>query len=91
MTVTRHRLSLSILFATETGLHFSFDADCFYIMNQMKRKELAKTLARQTGLSASAARNELDELVHNILDKLRQGRPVTLPGLGKLLGNKKAT
>lgn len=55
----------------------------------MKRAELAKTLARQTGLSPSAARNEVDELVHNILRKLRQGQPVKLPGVGKLLGNAK--
>jgi nucleoid DNA-binding protein len=55
----------------------------------MKREELAKTLARQTGLSKSEARNEVDELVHNILDKLRRGRQVKLPGVGKLSGNKK--
>jgi nucleoid DNA-binding protein len=55
----------------------------------MKRKELVKALARQTGLSRSAAQNEVDELVHNILNKLRQGRQVRLPGVGKLLGNKR--
>jgi nucleoid DNA-binding protein len=54
----------------------------------MKREELAKTLAQRTGLSKSAALNEVDELVHNILVKLRQGRPVKLPGLGKLLVKK---
>jgi nucleoid DNA-binding protein len=51
----------------------------------MKRKELAKTLARETGLSKSAARNEVDELVHDILLKLRHGLPVKFPGLGKLV------
>jgi nucleoid DNA-binding protein len=56
----------------------------------MKREKLAKTLARETGLSKSAARNEVDELIHNILHKLRQGRPVKLPGVGKLLGTKKS-
>jgi nucleoid DNA-binding protein len=55
----------------------------------MKSEELAKKLARKTGLSHSAARNELDELVHNILWKMRNGRPVNLPGVGKLIGNKK--
>jgi nucleoid DNA-binding protein len=55
----------------------------------MKREELAKTLARQTGLSNSAARNEVDELVHNILHKLRKGEQVKVPGVGKLLGTKK--
>jgi nucleoid DNA-binding protein len=54
----------------------------------MKREEIAKTLARQTGLSHSAARNEVDELVHKILLKLRKGQQVKVPGVGKLLGNK---
>jgi len=54
----------------------------------MKREDLAKKLARKTGLSDSAARNEVDELVENILHKLRKGQQVKLPGLGKLLGKK---
>jgi nucleoid DNA-binding protein len=52
----------------------------------MKREQLAKTLARQTGLSPSDAQNEVDKLVHNILRKLRQGHAVKVPGVGKLLG-----
>jgi nucleoid DNA-binding protein len=36
----------------------------------MRREELAKKLAQETGLSDAAARNEVDELVHNILRKL---------------------
>jgi nucleoid DNA-binding protein len=55
----------------------------------MKREELAKTLARETGLSKSEARNEVDELVHNILHKLRRGEQVKVPGVGKLVGNKR--
>jgi nucleoid DNA-binding protein len=55
----------------------------------MKREEIAKKLARQAGLSDSAARNEVDELVRTILQKLRKGQQVKLPGVGKLLGNKK--
>jgi nucleoid DNA-binding protein len=55
----------------------------------MKRAELAKKLARETGLSPSEARNEVDELVHRILNKLRKGQPVKVPGVGKLVGNKK--
>jgi nucleoid DNA-binding protein len=56
----------------------------------MKREELAKKLAQKTGLSDSAARNEVDELVHNILHKLRKGQQVKVPGVGKLLGNKRS-
>ncbi|HTB13379.1 MAG TPA: HU family DNA-binding protein [Bryobacteraceae bacterium] len=62
----------------------------FLILKAMKREEIAKTLARQTGLSKQAAQNEVDELVQNILNKLRHGRPVKLPGVGKLLGSKKS-
>jgi nucleoid DNA-binding protein len=58
-------------------------------MDPMKRDEIAKKLARKTGLTDSAARNEVDDLVHNILNKLRKGQQVKLPGVGKLLGNKK--
>jgi nucleoid DNA-binding protein len=54
----------------------------------MKREEIARTLARRTGLSNSAARNEVDELVHHILHKLRRGQTVKLPGMGKLLVKK---
>ena len=53
----------------------------FLILRQMKREEIAKKLARKTGLSDSAARNEVDELVHRILHKLRRGQPVKLPGV----------
>jgi nucleoid DNA-binding protein len=50
----------------------------------MKRNELAKKLARETGLSKLAARNEVDKLVHDMLNRLRQGEKVKLPGVGKL-------
>jgi len=51
----------------------------------MKQKELARELAKETGLPAAAAQDRIDELVHGILKKLRQGQPVQLPGLGKLV------
>jgi nucleoid DNA-binding protein len=51
----------------------------------MKREELAKKLAREAGLSDSAARDEVDELVRTILYKLRLGQKVKLPGVGKLV------
>ena len=51
----------------------------------MKREELARTLARQTNLSRAAARDQVDELVSRILKSLRQGQPVELPGVGKLV------
>jgi nucleoid DNA-binding protein len=59
------------------------------MLRAMKREEIAKKLARKTGLSDAAARNEVDELVHNILYKLRKGQQVKVTGVGKLVGYKK--
>ena len=50
----------------------------------MKRKELARELARTAHLSASAAQDQVDDLVHEILRKLRAGEPVDITRLGKL-------
>ncbi len=50
----------------------------------MKRKELARELARTTHLSAGAAQDQVDALVHEILRKLRAGEPVDMTSLGKL-------
>jgi nucleoid DNA-binding protein len=50
----------------------------------MKQEELARTFARKTHQSKSAARDQLDQVVHAILTQLRKGRPVELPGIGKL-------
>jgi nucleoid DNA-binding protein len=51
----------------------------------MKREDLARTLARETNQSRAAARDQIDELVRAILEKLRQGQPVELPGIGRLV------
>jgi nucleoid DNA-binding protein len=50
----------------------------------MKREELARSLARATHQSSAAAQDQIDELVRAILKDLRQGKPVELPGIGKL-------
>jgi len=51
----------------------------------MKRKELARELARTQRLDAGAAQDQIDKMVHEILRKLRAGESVDLPGLGKLI------
>jgi nucleoid DNA-binding protein len=51
----------------------------------MKQEELARELARETRLPTAVAQDQIDELVHRIVKKLRQGQPVKLPGLGKLV------
>jgi nucleoid DNA-binding protein len=48
----------------------------------MKRKELARDLARTAHVPAAAAQDRVDELVHEILRRLRAGEPVDLEGLG---------
>jgi nucleoid DNA-binding protein len=50
----------------------------------MKKPEIAKRLARQSGLSRAEAADELDRVVHRILSNLKRGQEVPLPGLGKL-------
>lgn len=51
----------------------------------MKRNELARRLAQQKGLAPADAADQLDTIVHDILTGLRQGRRVSLPGLGTFL------
>ena len=51
----------------------------------MKRKELASKLARQERLPVAAAQDEVDALVHRILQAVRRGEPVDFPGIGKLV------
>ena len=51
----------------------------------MKREELAKELARKTRVSRAVALDQVDELAHRILKRLRQGQRVELSGIGKLV------
>jgi nucleoid DNA-binding protein len=48
----------------------------------MKKPEIAKKMARQTGGTQGEAADRLDRMVQEILDGLRQGRETRLPGLG---------
>jgi nucleoid DNA-binding protein len=56
----------------------------------MKREKLTQAVARQTRVGKAAARDQVDELVHKILRALRRGKPVDLPGLGKLIPRAKS-
>lgn len=49
----------------------------------MKKPDIAKRLARQTGVSEAEAADRLDRMVGRILSNLRQGKETPLPGLGK--------
>ena len=48
----------------------------------MKKPEIAKKMARQSGGTRGQAADRLDRLVQEILDGVRQGKETRLPGLG---------
>ncbi len=48
----------------------------------MKKNDLAERLASRTRTSPGAAADQLDQIVHRILQSLRVGKPAALPGLG---------
>jgi len=54
-------------------------------LGNMKKEELARELARKARLPAAVAQDQVDELVHRIVKKLRRGQRVVLPGVGKLV------
>ena len=49
----------------------------------MRKPELAKRMARRSGVSEAEAADRLDRVVYQILEKLRHGQEAPLPGLGK--------
>jgi nucleoid DNA-binding protein len=49
----------------------------------MKKLDLARRLARRSGLTEAEAADRLDRVVQQILQKLRRGQDVPLPGLGR--------
>ena len=57
----------------------------------MKKPEIAKRMARQSGLSQAEAADRLDRVIHEILTDLRQGNPASLPGLGRFVSRKGST
>jgi nucleoid DNA-binding protein len=48
----------------------------------MSRKTLIRMLSRG-GLPRPEAADQLDRMVHQILSRLKEGKPVELPGLGR--------
>jgi nucleoid DNA-binding protein len=49
----------------------------------MKKPEIARQLARQTGVSPAEAADGLDRVVRQILFNFRHGKETPVPGLGK--------
>jgi nucleoid DNA-binding protein len=51
----------------------------------MKKEQLVRRLAKESGISAAAAADQLDGVLTGILRRIRQGRSASLPGLGTFL------
>ena len=51
----------------------------------MKKPDIARRMARGSGVSTSEAADRLDRLVHELLQDLRRGKEARLPGLGRFL------
>lgn len=51
----------------------------------MKKSNITRRLARQTGVSPAEAADRLDGVVHGILSQLKRHGEAELPGLGKLV------
>ena len=51
----------------------------------MKKPQIARRLAKQSGVSKAEAADQLDRVIHEILSNLRSGHAAPLPGLGTFL------
>jgi hypothetical protein len=51
----------------------------------MNKEQLARRLAKESGISTAAAADQLDGILFSILRRVRQGRSASLPGLGTFL------
>jgi len=49
----------------------------------MRKSQLATRLAKQAGVSAAEAADQLDHVVSQIIANLKKGESARLPGLGK--------
>ncbi len=49
----------------------------------MKKPDIAKRLARRSGVTLAEAADQLDRMVSQILENVKSGRDASLPGLGR--------
>jgi hypothetical protein len=48
----------------------------------MKKEQLARRLAKESGITPAAAADQLDRVLTEILKRVRRGQCASLPGLG---------
>jgi len=51
----------------------------------VKKEQLAKRLAKESGISSAAAADQLDSILNGMLRRIRNGQSASLPGLGTFL------
>jgi nucleoid DNA-binding protein len=49
----------------------------------MRKNDLAREVARKTGVTRAEAADQVDRIVNTILQKLRSGETAKLPGFGQ--------
>jgi len=49
---------------------------------KMRKDQLARRLAKESGVSTAAAADQLDRIITDILTRVRKGQSAALPGLG---------
>lgn len=59
-----------------------FRPDRLVDCRRMKKHDIAKQIARQSGVTPGEAADRLDRVVHEILTRLREGKAAHVPGLG---------
>jgi len=55
----------------------------------MKKEQLAKQLAKESGITPGAAADQVDRIVVDILKRVRKGQSASLPGLGTFRPDRK--
>ena len=55
----------------------------------MKKQQLARRLAKESGITPAAAADQLDIILSGILRRVRQGHSASLPGLGTFVPGEK--
>jgi nucleoid DNA-binding protein len=53
----------------------------------MKKPDIARRLARRSGVTPGEAADQLDRMVAQILENVRKGGEASLPGLGRFTRN----
>ena len=48
----------------------------------MKKAQIARRLAKESGISPAAAADQIDLILNDILKRVRRGQRASLPGLG---------